>query len=106
MGWTPLPGGIALVLHNIWREDIPGNRHRLGEAEASWRPSGRVRGVGQVLRFLKQQCIVAMEACGSSHYREIAKLGHVVGLLPPIYVKRQKNDAAEAIAEAARRCEP
>ena len=47
-----------------------------------------------------------MEACGGSHYRETAKFGHE--LLPPIYpfVKRQKNDAAEAIAEAARQCEP
>ncbi len=52
-----------------------------------------------------------MEACGTSHFwgREIAKLGHDVKLLPPIYVKpyvkRQKNDAAdaEAIAEAASR---
>lgn len=39
---------------------------------------------------------------------EIAKLGHSVRLIPPIYVKplkRQKNDAtdAEAIAEAASR---
>lgn len=52
-----------------------------------------------------------MEACATSHFwgREIAKLGHEVKLLPPIYVKpyvkRQKNDAAdaEAIAEAASR---
>ena len=54
-------------------------------------------------------CIVAMEACSSSHHwgREIGKLGHTVKMIPPIYVKpyvkRQKNDAndAEAIAEAA-----
>ena len=57
------------------------------------------------------RCIVAMEACASSHHwgREIARLGHVVRLIPPIYVKpfvkRQKNDAAdaEAITEAASR---
>ncbi len=56
-------------------------------------------------------CIVAMEACASSHHwgREIGKLGHEVKLVPPIYVKpfvkRQKNDAsdAEAICEAASR---
>ena len=56
-------------------------------------------------------CIVAMEACASSHHwaREIGKLGHNVKMIPPIYVKpyvkRQKNDAndAEAIAEAASR---
>lgn len=67
----------------------------------------------KVLPFLAAQppCIVAMEACASSHYwgREIAKLGHQVKLIPPVYVKpfvkRQKNDAAdaEAIAEAASR---
>lgn len=67
----------------------------------------------QVLEFFACQsaCIVAMEACASSHYwgREISKLGHDVKLIPPIYVKpfvkRQKNDTAdaEAIAEAASR---
>ena len=57
------------------------------------------------------RCIVAVEACASSHHRgrEIGKLGHEVKLVPPIYVKpfvkRQKNDAtdAEAICEAASR---
>ncbi|WP_310619544.1 IS110 family RNA-guided transposase [Flexibacterium corallicola] len=56
-------------------------------------------------------CLVAMEACASSHYwgREVGKLGHEVRLIAPIYVKpfvkRQKNDAndAFAIAEAAAR---
>lgn len=56
-------------------------------------------------------CIVAMEACASSHHwgRETGRLGHIVKMIPPIfvkpYVKRQKNDAndAEAIAEAASR---
>lgn len=56
-------------------------------------------------------CVVAMEACSSSHYwaRELTSAGHVVKLIPPMYVKpfvkRQKNDAAdaEAIVEAALR---
>jgi transposase len=56
-------------------------------------------------------CIVAMEACGTSHYwgRELLHMGHNVRLIPPIYVKpfvkRHKNDAAdaEAVAEAAMR---
>ena len=52
-------------------------------------------------------CIVAMEACATSHFwgRFAQALGHDVRLIPPIYVKpfvkRQKNDAA--IAEAALR---
>ena len=67
----------------------------------------------KVLAFLATQpsCRVAVEACGSAHYwgREIAKLGHEVRLIAPVYVKpfvkRQKNDAcdAEAICEAAQR---
>jgi transposase len=59
----------------------------------------------------KPPCTVAMEACGGAHYwaREIGKLGHEVKLIAPKYVKpfvkRQKNDAAdaEAICEAASR---
>lgn len=59
----------------------------------------------------KPDCIVAMEACGSGHYwaREMARLGHEPKLIAPRYVKpfmkRQKNDAAdaEAIVEAAQR---
>ena len=68
---------------------------------------------GQLLAFLATlpPCTVAMEACASAHYwgREIAKLGHTVKLIAPAYVKpfvkRQKNDMAdaEAICEAAQR---
>ena len=67
----------------------------------------------KVLPFLTSQpgCLVAMEACAGAHHwgREIAELGHEVKLIPPIYVKpfvkRHKNDAAdaEAICEAASR---
>jgi transposase len=67
----------------------------------------------QVLPFLQSQppCIVAMEACATAHHwgRTIASLGHDVRLNPLAYVKpfvkRQKNDVAdaEAIAEAASR---
>ncbi len=67
----------------------------------------------KLLGFLARQpgCVVAMEACGGAHRwgREIVKLGHEVRLVPPVYVKpyvkRQKNDAADAaaICEAASR---
>jgi transposase len=67
----------------------------------------------QVLKFLAAQpkCIVAMEACASAHHwgRAFDQLGHDVRLIAPIhvkpFVKRQKNDAAdaEAICEAAQR---
>lgn len=56
-------------------------------------------------------CTVGMEACATAHYwaREITKLGHTVRLMPPQYVKpyvkRHKNDRAdaEAICEAVQR---
>jgi len=56
-------------------------------------------------------CLVGIEACATSHYwaRELRKLGHDVRLMPPsyvkAYVKRQKNDTAdaEAICEAVTR---
>ena len=67
----------------------------------------------QMLDFFRQlePCLVAMEACGGSHYwaRELIKLGHQVRLIAPQfvkpYVKSGKNDAndAEAICEAASR---
>src|SRR5471030_2549435 len=67
----------------------------------------------QLLNLLARQprALVAMEACATAHFwgRAIEELGHDVRLIPPIYVKpfvkRQKNDAADAaaIAEAASR---
>ena len=67
----------------------------------------------QVLPFFKKQppCLIGMEACATSHHwaREIVALGHEVRLMPPRYVKpyvkRNKNDAAdaEAICEAVTR---
>ena len=67
----------------------------------------------RVLAFFAKlpSCLVGMEACATSHYwaREIEKLGHEVRMMPPRYVKpyvkRNKNDAAdaEAICEAVTR---
>jgi transposase len=66
-----------------------------------------------VLTFFQKlpPCLVGIEACASSHRwsRELKELGHTVRLMPPAYVKpyvkRQKNDAAdaEAICEAVTR---
>ena len=48
--------------------------------------------------------VIGLEACGSAHHwaRELVKLGHDARLMPPSYVKayvrRQKNDAADAAA--------
>ena len=68
---------------------------------------------GKLLAFFTKQpaCLVGMEACAAVHHwgRELSKLGHRVRLMPPRYVKpyvkRQKNDAAdaEAICEAVTR---
>jgi transposase len=49
-------------------------------------------------------CLVGIEACAGAHFwaRTIADLGHEVRLMPPAYVKpyvrRQKNDRADAAA--------
>ena len=66
-----------------------------------------------VLAFFAKMppCLIGMEACATSHHwsRELQALGHRVRLMPPAYVrpyvKRQKNDAAdaEAICEAVSR---
>jgi transposase len=68
---------------------------------------------GQVMAFFEalSPCVIGMEACGTAHYwaRELRKLGHEVRLMPAkdvkAYLKRQKNDAADAaaICEAVRR---
>jgi transposase len=68
------------------------------------------RYVAQFFAGLKP-CLIGMEACATAHHwgRELTKLGHEVRLMPPRYVKpyvkRNKNDAAdaEAIREAVMR---
>ena len=67
----------------------------------------------QVLALFEKQppCLVGMEACATAHHwaREITALSHEVKLMPPRYVKpyvkRNKNDAADAegICEAVTR---
>jgi transposase len=68
---------------------------------------------GQVMKFFEAlpPCLVGMEACATAHYwaRELTKLGHEIRLMPAkdvkAYVKRNKNDTADAaaICEAVRR---
>lgn len=67
----------------------------------------------QVLKFFAKlpPCLVGIEACGTAHHwaRELRQLGHEAKLMPARYVKpyvkRNKNDAAdaEAICEAVTR---
>ena len=67
----------------------------------------------QVMAFFEAlpPCLVGMEACATAHHwaRALRTLGHEVRLMPAkdvkAYVKRNKNDAAdaEAICEAVRR---
>jgi len=68
---------------------------------------------GEVLAFFARLpgCLIGLEACATAHYwaRELRSVGHEVRLMPAqyvkAYVKRNKNDAAdaEAICEAVRR---
>jgi transposase len=68
---------------------------------------------GQLVAFFAElpRCLVAMEACSSAHHwaRQLMALGFEVRLIPPAhvkpYVRRNKNDAADAaaICEAAGR---
>lgn len=80
------------------------------EGQVLFRKKLRRSGVLDFLRDLPP-CLIGTEACATAHFwaREIAALGHDVRLIPPVYVKpyvkRQKNDAAdaEAICEAVTR---
>jgi hypothetical protein len=87
MLWTAPPSALAC--------------HRTGRRQLKRR---------YVLPFFQKlpPCLVGIEACASSHYwsTELQALGHTVRLMPAAYVKsyvkRHKNDAAdaEAICEA------
>src|ERR1700756_5045147 len=127
MGWTPLTAsvcqgdGVELPPKEASMEqgttiglDIAKHVFQVHGADAAGHVLFRKRITRvKLLSFLAAQprCVVAMEACAGAHYwaREIAKLGHHVRLIAPAYVKpfikRQKNDAAdaEAICEAAQR---
>ena len=89
--------GLALAKHvfQVHRVDATGHvviRRRLRR--------------GQLIGFFAglAPCLVGMEACATAHFwaRELAALGHRVRLMPAqyvrAYVKRGKNDAADAAA--------
>jgi transposase len=68
----------------------------------------------ELLNFFRamKPCLVGIEACATAHYwgRELSALGHQVRLMPPVYVKpyvkRQKNDMADAEAICEAVCRP
>ncbi|PIO41822.1 transposase, partial [Phyllobacterium zundukense] len=61
---------------------------------------------GQLHQFFEKlpPCLIGMEACATAHHwaRTLMTSGHDVRLIPPAYIKpylrRQKNDAADAAA--------
>jgi transposase len=94
--------------------DIAKNVFQVHDIDASERVVVRKQlRRSQVITFFEglPPCLIGMEACATSHHwaRELTKLGHEVRLMPAkdvkAYVKRNKNDAAdaEAICEAVRR---
>lgn len=133
MGWLPpYPDGIAMCQKMVLKEPQNGEDGKMKDtmigvdlAKAVFQLHGASM-TGQVkyrkkltrLQFQKfmagqPPAVVVMEACGSAHHwvRVMAALGHDVKLIAPQYVrpfvKRQKNDAAdaEAIVIAAQRPE-
>jgi len=96
--------GVAFAVPFSTTERAPTPRSNSCPAPVLRRKFSRV----QLLRFLAEQppCIVAMDACAPAHHwgRKISELGHTVRLIAPVYVKpfvkRQKNDAADAGASA------
>ena len=79
-------------VHALESEDCSATKTKLSR-------SGIVKFLAEV-----EPCAIGMEACGSAHYwaRRFRAMGHEVKLTPPIYVKpyvkRGKNDAADAAA--------
>ncbi len=100
---------VTTIGLDIAKSGFSGARHRRGRPGAH-PPSTEAPLCPGVLREAPP-CLVGIEACATSHHwsRELKALGHTVRLMPPAYVKpyvkRQKNDAAdaEAICEAVTR---
>ncbi len=96
--------GLDLAKHWFQVHGVDANGHVVVRRRL-WRS-----GVIAYFRSL-EPCLVGIEACATAHHwaRELTALGHTVKLMPPAYVKayvkRNKNDAAdaEAICEAVTR---
>jgi transposase len=125
MLWTALHPGGSMSSCDLEEESIMGEVVTIGLDIA--KSVFQVHGVdadgevvvrrqirrAQLLQYFSKQpgCLVGIEACASAHYwaRELGLLGHQVRLMPASYVKpyvkRQKNDLAdaEAICEAVTR---
>ena len=101
--------GVAIIGIDL-AEDVLRRRGARADGSVAFRRKLRR---ARLLPFLagRPRCVVAMEACGGAHHRgrEIERIGREARPIPPAYVKpfvkRQKNDAAdaEAIAGAASR---
>ena len=82
----------SFQVHALESEDCSATKRKLSR-------SGIIKFLAEV-----EPCAIGMEACGSAHYwaRRFRAMGHNVKLTPPIYVKayvkRGKNDAADAAA--------
>ena len=117
MSWTALHPTCGNHRGLSGRESQDGHHYddRVGYREVGIDAAGEVvvrrrLSRGRILAFFEKlpRCLVGMEACNTSHYwaRELIALGHDVRLMPAQYVKpyvkRGKNDAAdaEAICEA------
>ena len=110
--WASLSGILPLSrgLGSIWRR----TSFRFTRVDAKGEVVvARKLTRGRLVAFFAElpPCVVAMEACSSAHHwgRQLMALGHEVRLIPPAhvkpYVRRNKNDAADAaaICEAAGR---
>ena len=115
-GWTETIGEQGAIHERDYDDRVrpgeacfPGTRGRAAGATVLRKQLRRA----QVLAFFSRlpRCLVGMEACATAHYwaRELSALGHEVRLMPAqyvkAYIKRNKNDAAdaEAICEAVSR---
>ena len=100
---------VHIIGINLAKQSFQLHGARADGSVAFRKKIGRTKMLGFVA--LQPHCLVVMEACAGAHYwnREIGEIGYEVKIMPPryvkAYVKRHKNDAAnaEAVCEAATR---